>query len=403
MERSPASGRLDWGLLVLIAVASYGFSAFLPGQPTVTNLILCSAILAILVIWNLDYAFTAVPASPLVFLLAFWFIFAALFSPEIVRSLLRAGVLVLMIIYVYTRQSTAEQTLQVIALATTIALIPSIVGLIIPLGVPTRGHAGSSGGYAGYFPWNSTAGLCASAALLSIALLVLKTGFKWWQLPATVGALLMLVLSKSATAAVACGSAAIVLVGLEVVRRIGVRIGPLVGAAGFGIVGGLLAAKASDLMAEVTEITGRTDSATGRTVFWQYALDGISESPLWGYGGGYWESYRINTAHNGFLDVALSAGVPAVLVLSAIVLIAGLRLAVAASPMLPLLVFGVVANFAISHLTAPTVTSLAVWLAIGAAARTGMEQDSNDLGVFVAGKPRSPTAMRPLPGSLAEP
>ena len=403
MEQSPASGRLDWGLFLLIIVSSYGFSAFLPGEPTVTSLLLSCAILSILVIRNLDDAFTAMSSNFLFVFLAFWSLGAALLSADIGRSLLRVGVLILMMAYVCMRESTAEQTLQTVALATTISLVPSIVGLIIPLGVPTKGRAGSSAGYAGYFPYNSIAGVCAAVALLSIAVLVFNASFKWWQLPGTAGALLMLVLSKSATAIVACAAGAVVLVGLVLVRRASPRTRPLAVAAGLGIVGALLAMKAPDLTSEVAEATGRTSSFTGRTTIWQQALDGISESPILGHGGGFWDSYRANTAHNGYLDVAVSGGVPAVVALGAIIIVAGVRLAFASSPMLPLLVLGAVANIALAHLAAPSVTALAVWLSIGATVRRGMAKASDDVGVSAARKPRPPTATPPSSRSFAGP
>lgn len=366
---------VDWGLFLLLVVASQGLSGFLPGDPSRTSILLSSVLLVFLVVRDLTRAFRTVSLSPLVLFFGFWFVCAALLSSRPTTSLYAALVLVLMLVYAVVRRSTTDATLQTFAIATSVSLVPSIIGLVTPIFVPVFTHAGSSGGYAGYFPWNSTAGLCAAAALLSTFLAFLAVGFKWWQLPCAAGALLMLVLADSATTQVTLLAAVGVLVGVTVLRRVRASSRPIVILV-LGVLGISLLAKAVGdftVLARVSEATGRAETVSGRTPIWEYALDGISDSPFWGYGSTFWDSLWKNSAHNGFLDIALSGGVPAAVAFAAIVLIAAVRLAIAASPMLPMLIFGVVANLALSQAAVPSVASLALLLAVGAAASLGKD------------------------------
>jgi O-antigen ligase len=288
-------------------------------------------------------------------------------------ALFFAGVLILMIIFFGLRRDEAKRSVRTFALAATFSLVPSIVGIVAPI-APVLGGVGKGGGYAGYFPWNSSAGLCAAAALLSVALTYRALGFAWWQLPAAAAALLMLSLSKSATSLFALAASAGLFGLVVLLRRTGTQLRPLVILA-LTIAGFLLWPKATNLMSreQLSDASQRTESLSGRTQIWQWALDGISESPYVGYGTDFWQSFGAcsRSAHNGFLDVALNAGLPAALALVAIVALAAARLISTMGLLLPFLAFGVVTNFALSQLTVPAIPALALWLAVGTTVRIG--------------------------------
>ena len=398
MTQPRVRGRFDWGLFILVVVASQGFSAFLPGDPGRTSLVLSSVVMAVLVIREPTRALAVVFSGPLVFFFVAWSLAATLMSRHTVDAFFLTAVLILMILYCSLRQSTAKRTLEVFALATSVSLIPSVVALLVgPLGVPILLHAGSIGGYAGYFPWNSSAGLCAAAALLSVAWVCVNTGFKWWQLPAAAGAVWILVVAQSATSKFALAAAVAVFLVQATVRRVGARLRPTV-ICGFGIAGILLVPKAVSFLSDfsaVGEAADRTSSLSGRTTVWSYALDGISESPYWGYGAKFWDRFGgwPSSAHNGFLDVALSVGIPATLALCVIVAIAWARLTLASSPLLPLLAFGVVANLVVSQIVVPTVPSLALWLAVGATVRIREVKGANSVGISAASDPHRPVVV----------
>jgi O-antigen ligase len=246
------------------------------------------------------------------------------------------------------------------------------VGLVAPL-VPVLKGAGQGGGYAGYFPWNSSAGLCAAAAVLSIVVMYLKSGYAWWQVPGLAAALYMLAVSRSATALLSLATGAAVLGLQATLRRIGPQVRPLFIVA-VGIAGLFVVPKAVTLLSRkgLADITDRTESLSGRTQIWQWAIEGISESPFFGHGTDFWQSVGAwnKSGHNGFIDVALSSGMPAALGLAAIVVLAAVRLTRSSSAVLSFLAFGIATNLAVSQLAAPAIPALAIWLAVGTTLRT---------------------------------
>lgn len=391
---NPRSGGVDRALFLVVIIVSQGFAAFLPGSPTSTAIIISSVIMAFVVLRELDRGLAVLFANPLVFFVAAWSVAASLLSPRPGTALALAGVFILTIVFSAARESSPQCTIKTVALATTISLIPSLVGLVAPI-FPVLSDAGSAHGYAGYFPWNSSAGLCAAAALLCTALTFSLSGFAWWQLPAAAGALLMLDKSASATATLTLVAAGTVVAVRALLRGISARMRPLaiVAAAALAI---LLAPTAAGLISvfSVARITDRTDSLSGRTQIWEWAREGIAESPYWGYGTEFWRARGEwnNSGHNGFIDIAISSGVPALLAICAIIAVAAVRLARASSLMLPLLAFGVTTNLVGSQLAVPAVGSLAIWLSVGTTLRT----DALKL-TFASSPYQSRPAMRATP------
>ena len=385
--------RLDWALFLVVIVGSQGFSAFLPGDAANAGFILSALIMASSVLPRLGLGLTVVASNPLVFLLAVFYFASALLSPRPPIALFFAGVLILMIIFFGLRRDEAEKSIRTFALAATFSLVPSIVGIVAPIAPVLRG-AGKGGGYAGYFPWNSSAALCAAAALLSVVLTYRALGFAWWQLPAAAAALLMLTIAKSATTLFALAAAAGVIGLLVLLRKSGTQLRPLVVIA-VVITGFALGPRAISFLSreQLSDVAQREESFSGRTRIWQWSLDGISESPYIGHGTDFWQSFGqwSRSAHNGLLDVALSAGLPAALVLFAIVVLAAARLTSKMGFLLPFLAFGVVANLALSQLTVPVIPALAVWLSVGTTLRIGRVRTDS---VTVAG-----AAVSKIPGS----
>lgn len=389
------SGRVDWTLFLVIILAAGGFSAFLPGRPGTTAIILSTTVMAIFVLRELNRAAAILFSKPLIFFLGAWSIGAGALSTRPLIAISLTGVIMIMIVYGCLRQQTSQQTIETFAIATTVSLAPSLLGLVRPI-VPVLDSVGSVGGYAGYFPWNSSAGLCAAAALVCIGISGFRTRFAWWHLPAAASALIILSASKSATAPLAIAAAMAILFLQLALRRIGAKLRPLAFVAA-GIAGFILAPKVFDFLsgfAGIARIASRTESLSGRTQVWEWALQGISESPIWGYGSGFWLTIGEwnNSSHNGFIDLALNAGVPAALATAAILAMAGTRLASTSSMMLPLLTFGITSNLVVSQLTVPAVPALAVWVAVGIAYQTSS----------TAAKPKDDTVVsagRPLRGN----
>lgn len=112
-------------------------------------------------------------------------------------------------------------------------------------------------------------------------------------------------------------------------------------AAGLGI--GILAFPNGISLEDVTQVSGRDTTLTGRTEIWEESVLAAGERPLsgygfgvfWGVGGGGVESNEaarirarlavpVANAHNGFLDVTLDLGIPGAIV-AALVLAAAAR------------------------------------------------------------------------------
>ena len=73
----------------------------------------------------------------------------------------------------------------------------------------------------------------------------------------------------------------------------------------------------SVVMPKVTALLGREPDLTGRDLIWEAAIDVASRNPLFGTGyGGYWGlhewefsfNYKVNQAHNGYINVYMEAG-----------------------------------------------------------------------------------------------
>ncbi|MGD9622972.1 MAG: O-antigen ligase family protein [Mycolicibacterium sp.] len=374
MAQLRASRRIDWGLFLLVVAASQGYFGLMPAEVGTSQIaVLVAAVLAILAIRELGRGYSTVRLSPLALCLVLFTVTWA-FAAKLLTQTSGYTFLVLstMVVYFFLRQCTTERTLQTFALATTVALVPSILGFFVPLGIPVRLHAGSQNGYAGYFPFNSWLAICAAAAIISIVTLFASAGFRRWHVPAAGIALFALVLSKSATGSVGCIVALGALAMITVTRRIRAKNRTLLIVGGLGI-GVLLLLFV--LVYSVSEFiggaTGRDTTFTNRTLVWKYALEGVSESPYWG------NSLHLSTftpiegagSQNGFMEFALIGGVPAVLALIAIVILAGYKLIVTSDLLLPFGVFGVVVNLSVSHLTSPYIASLALFSAIAAGVR----------------------------------
>ncbi len=360
--------RLDWTLFSVLAIGSQGFSVFLPGNPVNTSLALCSVIIGFWIVPKMADGLRLLLLNPMVAFLVAWSVGAALLSSRQLVSLILNGTLILMIMYAGLRQKSTKITVLTFAAATTASLVPSAVGYFSPL--PTLRGAGTAAGYAGFFPWNSTAGICAAAAILGLALTYVVIGFKWWQLPSIAMAAMMLAVSKSATAILTLILALAVMATQQIVRRVDRQRRPLVLIAA-AVVGFFLVPRIVDFFSatsNLAKVANRTESLSGRTQIWEWALDGISRSPYWGYGAGFWTSAVgwNNSAHNGFIDVALNAGLPAFIAVCVIIVVSAAKHLFAQSILLPLLIYGVASNMAFSLLATPNIASMAIWLAVGA-------------------------------------
>lgn len=170
-----------------------------------------------------------------------------------------------------------------------------------------------------------------------IGLLLLRTGRPFWGAGVMVGSVVLLVLSGGKSAALLLLPA--MLAAATLVRlRSNTASTVLV----FGLIGGIaLVTVGSVAFPAVAAITAHLPdpSFTGRTDIWQLALEAATTRPVTGYGYGiFWDTgatyslagsgdtaAQVSHAHNGYLDIAIAAGVPGLLLVLAWTLVAPFR------------------------------------------------------------------------------
>jgi O-antigen ligase len=372
MPQTRKHSQIDWGLFLAFVLGAKGFHGLVPGLSGRLFTAVTTVVLAALVFRQLNQSLSILLSRRIIALTAVWMVISSLLATRPVDSLAATSTAVLLILYATAvgRERPIADILQTIAFAGLVSMAPSVVGLIVPVGgIRAFWGAGSSGGYAGYFSWNSSAGYCAGATLICIVTLYFRGARHWWHLPTAASALLLLFLGSAAAPLAALLGAGAAMFGSAALRRFGPWSTSLL-AIGLGVplmivynLGELLS------LSNFTAFFGRADNLSGRTDIWLYASDLLAQSPLFGYGsGGIWDSSRdwgYSSANNGYFEAALRWGLPVALALIAIILLGGFRLVTSSGSLLPLWTLGVIANTAVSQLTMLTVPALAIWIAVG--------------------------------------
>jgi O-antigen ligase len=368
--RSGTNASVDWGLFSACLVGARGFDRFLPVNSGRLFMIVALAVLLVLVLRQLRQSLSVLLTHRLVSLMAALMVASSFLADRPAESLAATVTFVLLILYAVGREGNLPDTLHTMAIACSVAMVPSFIGLVVPIG-GVRGFwgAGSSGGYAGYFPWNSSAGYCAAGVLICITILFLGGWRKWWYGPVAVAATAFLFLADAAAPWASLVAAGGALLGVSAIRKYGPLPFALLGV-GLGIPLMMIYNLGEKLtLSSLGEFFGRDDKLSGRTDIWRYGFEMLGNSPMFGYGsGGIWDSNRdwgFTSANNGYLESALRWGLPVIMTLLAMIFLAGYRLVGAQSPMIALLAFGVVANMAGSQIAAPSIPALGIWLAVG--------------------------------------
>jgi exopolysaccharide production protein ExoQ len=300
-DRITPLGRLVWPVLATGSLY-FGFRRMAPSRPRLDRLtVVCLAALAASTMWSIDPTKTAYQAIVLgCVAVCGWFLAGAFDRDDFVRF--------------------ASTTLGVVCLASAVALL---VEFQLRPGAP-----------AGFFEHKNILGLASAVAtvLLLVRILNSTTTQPVWMLLA--GSVVALSLSNSRTSQFAAVVAAAAVVYLAFRRR-----SPLV-AGGVGFIMAALLSVAFVTIGGIGTIfsaSGRDSDLTGRTEIWDVVVGLIGSRPIlgWGYlaywrdegfagGASGFEEFGLRSAHSGYLEVALGAGVAA----SILVLLTLLHLAV---------------------------------------------------------------------------
>ena len=259
--------------------------------------------------------------SPLLVMLALLAIASALWSIDAELSF-RRGVAVLATtllgVYIAARFDWlgALRLLAVVWFA--LMALSFIAGVIAPGFSHSTVHAGAWMG--GWSEKNALGGHAARASFLFAFLAWRDAPLRRWWLGGTTLALLLVLLSKSATALLGAG------VGLGVLACAwwmlkGRRWSLSLAWAGLTL-GGLAILTYATAPGLLLSLVGKDETLTGRTDIWAQLLDAIGQKPVVGYGylafwgldsePRYWLARAVDwnapSGHNGWLDLAISLG-----------------------------------------------------------------------------------------------
>lgn len=195
------------------------------------------------------------------------------------------------------------------------------------------------GAWRGVFINKNTFGLVAALSCVSMFFLLLVNGApRFWIVLGMITSLAALLLSESLTSLLSTVCVFIVLVLVEVARRVS-EPGSAIALAGLTVCLAILLVSSADT---VLALGGRDPTLTGRTLIWQEAWDLFQQRPLLGYGyGAFWSDnsepasiiqeairWRTQTTHSGYLDLLLEFGVAGLLLFGLSALLTVLRLAI---------------------------------------------------------------------------
>jgi exopolysaccharide production protein ExoQ len=200
-----------------------------------------------------------------------------------------------------------------------------ILNLGIMLFAPGYGLSNLEGygnAWRGVFTQKNTLGSVAvMGVLIASYSFFLGANNRWFAGFVAIGQLLLLVMSRSATAKIALLAAfglVIAAMAISVHRQSVARLFAILTI----LVGSVAAIMLFSSYDSINEMMGRSANLTGRTPIWHYVMKTIELRPLLGYGYGFWNTPslpRLNLwtsvdwpmphAHDEFLDVTLQTGI----------------------------------------------------------------------------------------------
>jgi len=260
----------------------------------------------------------------LVFLSALW----SLYPDATLRRSVAFMFTTLFAVYLALRYSFPD-IIRLLATALSILLLMSyVVVFAMPeIGLDAHMHVGAWKGI--FWQKNVTGRMMVWLILCLLWLDWTREGKRWVTRPLLALAFLLIVMSQSGTGLVTSILVSMLLLSSALVRGDIRRFAPamalLVFVALVGAIGG------ATFWDDILYSMGRDPTLTGRTVLWEHTLSSIEDRFLLGYGyGAYWfgaygpgaqfiHGWGIDSAHNGWIEVWLDAGLPGVILVAMVV------------------------------------------------------------------------------------
>lgn len=293
------------------------------------NLTLLILALAVLLVWRGGQTGRLWQAvSPGLVSIFLWFALAALLSPSAglaLNRLVLAGVVIAIAVCLPLLFARLDDFVMTLGLATSLAILLCFGGAIFAPDLAIHSlrdtvEQGLAGDWRGMFRHKNDLAPMAIHFTL-VGLLLWRLGWRVWGGGIVIGALALLGLSGGKSAALLLLPA---LAGALLITRLqpggALLVAPLlIGGLLLLTIGGVAFPAVGALVAQLPD-----PSFTGRTDIWQLALEAIGRRPMTGYGYNvFWDTgatyavagsgdtaAQVSHAHNGFLDIAISAGIP---------------------------------------------------------------------------------------------
>lgn len=294
--------------------------------------------------------------SPGLMAIFIWFGLASLLSSSpglALNRLALAGVVIALAVCLPLLQRRLDDFIMLLGLGATAAIVASFAGALFAPDLAIHSlrdtvEQGLAGDWRGIFKHkNDLAPMAIHFCFIGV--LLLRTRRPFWGAGVVVGALALLALSGGKSAALLLVPA---LIGAFALVRLRSRMATVIVA--LGLIGGvLLLTLGSATFPAVAAVTSHLPDPTftGRTDIWRLALEAVGARPLTGFGYGvFWDTgatyslagsgdtaAQVSHSHNGFLEVAIGAGLPGLALVLAWTAIAPLQhlIAVRSRPLDP--------------------------------------------------------------------
>lgn len=334
-------------------------------------------------------------APPLLF--ALYVMASALWAGDPLASFNRAGRALILALFAIdlAQHCNARQLLRLISVAVAIAIVASIIAIITPPHYGYSAIAGYHDAWRGALTHKNAFGaLMSLGVVFGYYALALRACARPIAAFTLIASAILLVGSRSATAimtTLALVPSAYFLNAFGAARSGGLKIVVLIAA----LLAALMSASALLLVDDFIELTGRSDTWTGRAAIWRAVGPFVDARPLLGHGHGFWSTdgaaramiwrelnWAPPHAHNNYIDLWLQFGLVGLAIASATLATAiarGVRVLIQRESAMSVLWLLVMMSLLLRSLTEATFVDPNIsgmfWLTLGYAALTRMAID----------------------------